>query len=461
MKFKFLILSSLVFLLFSCKTSLKTTRPDEAYLASQLQPKPSTVALTIDLDIPTLEKSINNSLRGSIYEDNKFEGDNLMVKVTKTADLKFAVNGNVINCNLPLKVWVRTGYKKELLGLTAEDYYEANGAMTVNVSIAFALDKTWNLQTDTKINGYQWTEKPVVTAAGVNMPVTFLADITLKSLKGKIANSIDKTIAEKANLRQTMDKTWAEMQDPMQLNKEHDVWLKIRPIDLCTTPIQGTGKNMRIDLALNSVIETSVGGKPATVAKSKLPEYKSVSCVRPDFSIRTNVRVSYDKLTEIGKTMLVGKEFTQGSKKVRIDSLKFFGQNDYLVVQVGVSGSANGVIYCMGKPVYDNNTHTLTIKDFDFELKTRNVLMKSASWLLKREFIKMIEPMLNIPLKEQVNTLISTGNSSLKNYPVTKGVTLNGNLKNVQLDNIIITNDAILVDGELNGVLKVAVGDMF
>lgn len=461
MKTRVLIFSCLAFVLFSCKTNLQTSRPNEAYLSSQVEPKPSTVALSIDIDIPTLEKSINNSLRGFIYEDNKFEDDNLMVKVSKTSDLHFSVTNNVINCNLPLKVWVRTGYKKELLGLKAEDYYDATGAMTVNVSIAFAIDKGWNLLTDTKINGYQWTQKPTISAAGVNMPITFLADVTVKSLKSKIESSIDKVIAQKANLRNTMENAWGKMQEPMLLDKNYNVWLKIKPIDLCTTPIRGTGNKMHVDLALNSVLETSVGIEPYSIDKTKLSDYKSISCVKPDFSIRSNVRVSYEKLTEIAKQMVVGKEFKDGSKHVRIDSLKFFGQNDYLVVQVGLSGSANGVVYCMGRLAYDNNTQTLNITDFDFELKTRNVLMKSANWLLHKEFLKIIEPMLHIPMKDQVNAIISSGNNTLKSYTIVKGVNLNGNLKDVKLDKIIITKDAIVVQGELNGVLKVSVGDLF
>jgi len=461
MKLKFLIFGSVAMLLFSCKSQLNTSKPNEAYLASQVENKPSTVSLSVDLDIPQLERSLNNSLKGSIYEDNKLEDDNLMMKVSKTGDIHFAVNGNKIDCVLPLKVWVKTGFKKELFGLKAESYYEANGALTANVSIAFVLQKDWTLKTQTTINGYQWTQRPTIQAAGVTIPITTVADIAIKSLRGKISSIVDKSIDNKADMHSKLEQTWTELQDPMLVNKDYNMWLDIKPLEIYTTPIIGTGKQLHINLGLSSLIETSVGAKPVVAAKNKLPEYKVVSSIQPDFSIYSKVSITYDKLTEIAKKMVVGQEFAQGSKKVRIDSLTFFGQNDYLVVQVAVSGSAKGIIYCMGKLAYDNNTQMLSVTDFDFELKTRSVLLKSANWLLHKEFLKKIEPMLNISLKDQMGTMISSGNSFLKNYQIQKGVSLNGNLKNVSFNKITITKDAIVVNGEVSGNVKIAVGELF
>jgi len=75
--------------------------------------------------------------------------------------------------------------------------------------------------------------------------------------------------------------------------------------------------------------------------------------------------------------------------------------------------------------------------------------------------LKKIEPMLNISLKDQMGTMISSGNSFLKNYQIQKGVSLNGNLKNVSFNKITITKDAIVVNGEVSGNVKIAVGELF
>ncbi len=461
MKTNIILFSSMALLLFSCKTNLSTVRPDENYIAPKVESKLSSIALNVDIDIPALEKSLNKSLKGVIYEDNNFEDDNLEVNVTQTADIKFSVFGNTIKTVLPLKLWVKTGYKKELFGLKAEDYYEVNGEMQVEASIVFGVDKSWKIITKTNIDKYQWTKKPYITAAGVNVPVTMVADLIILSLKGKIAKTVDKIIAEEFDLQSTMQKTWAELQDPIQIEQDHDIWLKIRPVAFCSTPIVGTGNRMKIGFSFDSYVETTVAFKPEAQAKTKLPEYKLVNCLIPDFSVYSNVAVSYKKLGHIARMMVVGQEFSQSGKRVMIDSLSFFGQGDNLVVQVAVSGSANGTFYCIGKPYYDESSRMLMIKDLDFELKTRNTLLKSANWLLHKEFLEKIEPMLEIPLGSEIDAMLTSGNDFLKEYKLAKGITLRGRLSKISFDKITITNKSIIVGGVIKGQLRLQIDDLF
>lgn len=461
MKFKFFILSSLVFLLFSCKTQIKTLRPDENYVSPRVENKLSSVALNIDIDILALEKSLNKSLKGVIYEDKNFEDDHLEVRVTQTSDINFTVLGNKITAVLPLKIWTKTGYRKELFGLKAESYYEAHGEMLAVVSMVFGIDKDWTLGTTTSIDKYQWTKKPFVTAAGVDIPVTTIADLTLLTLKKKISKEVDKALAQKIDFPSLMQKTWNDLQEPIQLDAQHNIWLKVKPKAICTSPILGQGSRLKFDVTLDSYVETTVGFKPAAHAKTKLPPYKTAECILPVLNLHSNIAVSYSKLEQLAKTMLVGQEFVQSGKKVKIDSVHFYGQKDFLVVQLAVSGSANGTIYCIGKPYYDKSTRMLKVKDFDFELETKNSLIKTANWLMHKEFLNKIKPMLDIPLGGDIDALISTGNSQLKNYPLYKGVTLKGRLSNISLADILITKHAIVVGGEIEGYLRLELKDLF
>ena len=137
-----------------------------------------------------------------------------------------------------------------------------------------------------------------------------------------------------------------------------------------------------------------------------------------------------------------------------------FGQGDNIVVVINVEGSANGTVYCIGKLQYDNQTQALKITDFDFEMKTRNALLKSANWLLHKNFLKMIEPMLTISLKDQMQGAITSSNSFLKSYQIRKGATLNGNLNQITLDKITITPHSIILGGAASGSLKIELGDL-
>jgi len=453
---------ALIAILFSCKTQLSTIKPDENYVPATIENKPSTIALAIELDILQLEKSINNTIKGTIYEDNNIDDDNLMVKVIKQQDIHFGVVGNTINCSLPLKIWVKYRLKRTVLGVTVNSDYEATGAMTLDVSSVFNLSKDWKVNTTTTIGKYQWTEKPTINAVGMSIPVSFVADMAIKSLKSKISASVDKAITDNVNIRNPMEQTWNLMQNPVNVNKDYDLWLKVNPLAIYSTPIIGKGNKISFNMGINTIIETSVGSAlTAAPTKTKLPDYQISNEVKPEFLINTNINVSFQKITDIAQKYIVGKEYKEGKKHIKIDKVTMFGKGDTLVVVIDVEGSANGTIYCVGKLQYDATAQALTITNFDFEMKTRNALLKSANWLMHKSFLKMIEPMLTIPLKDQMQGALTAGNSFMKGYQIRKGVTLKGNLNNVLFDKITITPQSIIIGGTISGSMKIELGELF
>ena len=151
-----------------------------------------------------IEKSINNHFKDIIYNDTSLVDDNLKLKVWKQQDLRFSLNGSHINCIMPLKIWVETGFRKKILGATFQQNYEANGAITLDVSIDYHIQNDWSVITSTKINDYTWTQKPTVKVAGTEMPITFISNIILKSLQKKIDKSIDEAIEKSMSLVRTI-----------------------------------------------------------------------------------------------------------------------------------------------------------------------------------------------------------------------------------------------------------------
>lgn len=448
-------------LLFSaCKTQLSTTRPQESYLPPTVAKK-STVAVKLHIDIAKLEQSLNQSLAHSVYEDNRFDDDHWLMKVTKANNLQFAVNGNELRCTLPLKVWVKTGYKKNILGLTIEDYYEANGAVTVMLTVKFAIDKHWNLVTNSTIERIHWTSAPKISTGHLNIPVETLSNLTIKIMRDKIESSIDKAIAKQVNLPKIMTDAWAQIQKPILLDNEYNAWLTINPSAVYSTPISGNGRYMDFTLGMEGILSTTVGTPPTEATKSSLPEYKIAKHIAPNFSLNTDIQISFEKMSQLAHQLVVGQEFSSKGMKVRIDSLRLFGQNDKLVVEAHVSGSAKGTIYCLGTPIFDKQTQTLRIENFDFELNTRNALLKSANWLLHKQFLSKIEPMLTIPLEKEIATITADANKTLEKYLLLKGIFLNGKINGITFEDIHISPEALYVTGIANGNITISINEIF
>ncbi len=457
------VISCILLITNGCKSvDLTTANPGEEYQEAILEHKTSLIGVGVNINIPELEKSINKNFSGLIYEDANFKDDNLLMKVWKQKDITFSMEKNVIHANVPLKIWVKTGFKKDVLGINVEDYYEANGAINIQASIAFQISKNWKLVTNTIIDDHRWIEKPTIKVVGIPLPLTAIADLSIKAFKSKITSSIDDAIVQHVNLSQILDNLWAKIQDPIQVDKDFDIWLKLTPQNLYSTPIVAKNNMLVFNIGLSSIVESSMGKeltKPSK--KTTLPEYKIGSNLQSQFGINSNIYLSYDKLTQIANQYIVGQEFKQAGKVVRIDSVKLYGKKDLLIIQVVVSGSVKGDIFCQGKLNYDNSNRKISISDFDFAINTKHVLVKSANWLLHKSFLKMIEPMLTIDMKPQVDEVLESCNTLLAHYPIQKGVILKGHLNTIWIDPIQVTKEGILLPGYIKGDLSVDIGGLF
>jgi len=455
------VVAVLPLLLASCATNrLNIEKPKESYVEPSFEEKMSTIGMSLDIDMPSLEKSINALLPSLLYEDNDMENNNMMIKVWKTQNIRFSVSGNKISCTLPLKIWVQTGFKKTVLGITAQQYYQANGAITVKLSTSFQLLNDWKLVTYTTLDSYSWTEKPTINVAGFAMPVTTIADLTINAMKKTINSSINEAVEKNLDVKSIMEEAWKKSQEPVLIDKEYDAWLKISPEKIYSTTITNTGNSININLGMDAVIEASIGKKPATPRRVLLPNYQQVTQIKPNFNIGLNVEVEMKKLKEIVQKEIIGKTFEQGRNKIIINEIDIYGHDGFLVVGVNVIGSVKGTIYCVGKLYFDNEVQSLRITDFDFDVKTKNALVKSANWLLHKKFLSLIEPYLTVPLKKEIDEVMQSSNTMLDNYTITKGVSLKGKINSVTFNNIDITNSSVIIRGKLKGNLKLFVNQL-
>jgi hypothetical protein len=384
-----------------------------------------------------------------------------MLKVWKTQNIRFSINGNKLSCTLPLKIWAQTGFKKTVLGITAQQYYQANGAITVKLTTYFQLSNDWKLTTYTSLDSYTWTEKPTINVAGFAMPVTTIADIVINSMKKTINNSINEAVAENLNIKSIMEETWKKAQEPILIDKNYDAWLKITPEKIYSTAISNSGNNLNLNMGMDAVIEANVGKKPVSPKKlPPLPNYQQVSQIKPNFNIRLSVDMDMKKIKEIAQKEILGKTFEQGRKKIIINDIDIYGHDGFLVIAVGVVGSVKGTVYCIGKLQFDNEIQSLRITDFDFDMKTKNALVKTANWLLHKKFLNMIEPYLSISLKKEIDEVVQSSNEMLKGYEVMKGAVLNGKINSVTFNTIDITNSSVVVRGSLKGNIKLVVNQL-
>lgn len=426
--------------------------PEERY-DTRFEEKKSLINIPVRVNMQELEVSLNRQLNGVLYEDKDMnDGDDMMVKAEKRSDIKLSIAGKQINYRTPLNLWIKYD-----LGLTT---VEATGALSLNFKTTFDIKNDWTVDTQTDIEGYEWLEKPKLRVVGVNLPIGFIADMILKNSKAKLTKSIDKLAKDNLDLRKMVEDAWKRFFDPVLVAPQYNTWLTLNPESIGMTPLTTVNNELLSTIVVESMPGIKIGDRPATVSPRALPPLRYVDKALDDFVIHLKADVSFREAERIAQTSLVGQTFTQGKRAVKIEDVKLYGQGNNLVVTTRLSGSYEGNIYLIGKPVYNIKTNKIDLDNLDFSLETKSFLVKSGAWILKSTLRKKLQENLDFLLDYNLKGIQDQLQQQLAHFALTPGAFLKGQLQQLNIENVYLTQDAIMVDLGLQGKVNVVVNGL-
>lgn len=448
---------SVVMMLTSCRT-LKIEKPVESYKPEVVRPQPSVIGFTTEAKLSDIQKELNREFTGLIYEDNSLDdngGDNLMVKAWKQGDITLTMKDNVIGYRVPLKIWIKAGFKVDKFGVTLSDYRELNGALALKFKTALTLNSDWTLSTKTEADGYEWLMDPVVKVGGLSIPVKFVADLILQGNLKTMGKTIDESVKSYLDLKPYALQTWKSLNEPVSLNEEYKLWLKIQPEGFFASPITSPNGVIRLRSGVKSVIETYVGQKPDIPAPGPLPKLQISNDINDLVIVNASIDIPFSEINSQASKYLKGQTFTQGKRTVKVENIDIYGSDGKLVAATTLSGSFKGTIYFKGIPAFNPLDSTLIIKEFDFDISTKNMLVKSAAWIYQGGFRNMIARQMIWPFAADIKMMHKELNQSLRYYNLADGVTLNGQVSRLSVGDILITPEGVKPFLSAEGKLKV------
>jgi hypothetical protein len=286
-------------------------------------------------------------------------------------------------------------------------------------------------------------------------------DITNQVLKGlKSELDLAKTELEKnygiVDLKSRFQQVWD------QLNKVYNLygmgWLQINPRQVRINSLFAKNDSLNVNLGLSARPVISFE-KPAEHT-SWIPNISTFPA-KPGFSIFLDAVLNYDSLSNLLNSQVTGKSFDLDKgplkKKFIIKQCQLYGGNrDKLVIKVEFTGSDNGVLYLVGKPVYDTEKKKLEIKEIDFDIKSKDALLKAADWLFNKRIINEIEKYAQYDLQSFLDTAKS-GLSQQLNRELITGVTSSGVIDDLKLIGIYPGLQHLVIRSNCTGQLAVKV----
>ncbi len=286
-------------------------------------------------------------------------------------------------------------------------------------------------------------------------------DITKQVLKGLNAE-LDAAKAELDKTYGTIDlkPRFQELWD--QLNKPYDLyglgWLQVNPQRIRLNSIFARNDSLNVNLGLSARPVISFE-KPVEYS-SWVPNITDFSN-KPGFNIFLDAVLNYDSLSRLLTLQVEGQEFDLNKgpvkKKFIFKDCKIYGAgNEKLIIRVNFTGTDNGTLYLLGKPVYDNNSHMLEIKDIDFDIKSKDALLKTADWLFTKRITSEISKHARYDLTAFIDSAKNGINEQL-NQEWRKGIRSRGVINDLKLAGIFPLEKFLVVRSHCSGSLSVVV----
>lgn len=465
-------------LLNACKVKTANPPAPTKVAAVQVNRPLSTLNLPISLEVEDLQDAINNQFKGILYNDNSFENnndDNLILKVTKIADFKLSAKGDKIMIVAPLEVYVKGRLKKDFFSMFDQDFgidksKEATFKLDVTVNTKLNLNQDWDIITKSEA-GFQWREQPYLELGPIKIPIGSIIETVVNNQIADINKKLDAEITKNIKLKPMALQFWNQLQTPIEVSERYQTYLKITPEFISMSNIKSDGKKIDVNLGFRSDISVISGYKPEPVEPRPLPKLQQQTRSDSTFNLYFNVNVPYAFATEQAKKEFVGKEmqFDNGMQLITLNDISFFNNGDkigmmldvYAVLKNGIfKKKFKGIVYALGTPVYNDTTQVVSIKNFEFDIKSRDALVGTAEWLLKNNLRKKIEEKLNFPVKEQLEKAQKTADESLNNAKI-PGMKLKGKVENIKPQSIKLSEENIQLIIQSTGKINVLLNSKY
>lgn len=421
---------------FSCKSRIVMPAPElEAQVQVEELPM-SEISIPIQIPYREIELALEKKQGNLIYEDNSYDNnnkDNIKLIVTKTGAFRFQGIKDLIRITLPLKIWFSGQYEACSICPKVETSTEFEANITFSSKIT--LYPNWLIDTKTESSSFEITKDPYIKLGPLRINIKTLVEKELSTQLKDLATRIDYEIKNSINLKKEADKFWKLIQKPYLVDSTYNAWIRLEPYEFIMAPIVCNDKMMLLKGGLKTRIITSFGSMPAGNT-TPLPNI-TVAQPSSQFKVELEVDLPFKEASKLANGVLKDSVFAvTKNKNIKIDEIDIFGANNEVFIKTFTSLDLHSIFYLKGKPAFDSKTNELYLADLDYDLRTKQGLIKSANWLFKSTIRNKIAKAFRFDLTDQFNAAQASLNGYLQNYTVQDFFLVNGKVNTLKLKSV-------------------------
>jgi len=429
-------------------------------------PVPSTVNIPVEIKTAIIENTVHGIFSGTFFRsDTSILGGLTGIKISarRNGPVKISADGGELAYNLPIAVTMRISTTVSAMGLSHTENQDVEAAISMNMRSKVSLRNDWRPATVTRAAGYKWTSEPVLKARSLTIPIKPAASYFADMLTEIIGPMIDKALANSDIIKKSViTPLWEQLCTPISFTvpeTQETLWMSFNPTELYLSNINGHGASISALVGIRAVTEAVMGAMPEKREPPPLPNFtEPPENSDSDFAVNLYAEVPYANATALCKDKFKGKTFRSGMNKITVNDIEITGADaaGTLLIKMDVSGSMKGTVLLTGRAVYDEKDKTLSLANIDFDLATSSQYQQAKKRLLKGIIVKKMKPLIKFPLSAILDAEALT-QTLLTDYPIQKGITLNGKIETLTLRGVETTESAIRAAVLASGTAKVTV----
>ena len=440
-----------------CGSSKKIEIPQPNETASVPMPYEipnSAINIGLSLTWKELAKQVNTLMPAQIMDDKDFNKDGLKLNIKKTGDINISFLVNQIQTAIPMSA--RVLYRYGVFG--AYDTKEVRMQGTVYLLSYITIDEM-AIRTKTKIDRIEWEQNPSLIFYGSNVPIGFIIDPILKNQSSNIASGIDDALKSVLDFKPIIKDQLQFFRDPILLSKELSMWLQVTPSTLATSPLKMNKQLVELDITMNTKLKTTLGKQPAQSSKFSNLSFKTETPALKETQIKLPIETDYTELSNLFTSKMKGQAIYENkNKKVFLDSIKLWHSDQKLLIGVKTTGAVSGWIYLKGVPKYNSSNSELYLDELDYDVSTKNFLVKSVNWLLSGKILGLFKENSKYSLRTDLDNLKKELSKQLNGYKPIDSVVIKFKLNALDFEQIHLTNSAIVSIFDIRAMIKTEVG---
>ncbi len=208
---------------------------------------------------------------------------------------------------------------------------------------------------------------------------------------------IDESIAS-VDLKTPIEDVWKALQISMPVEGMGFLNLRPQAIDIEPISLDKQTAFVTANLIFSPIFSTDT----LVETNTPLPFLTKIKS-KDNFNLPVLTIASYDSINSILAVNMKDLVIPYKKKKIIITSAKALGPvGNRLLFEVVFSGGKKGKLYLLGTPTYDTKSRIINFPDLEFDIRSRDAILKSAKWLFDRKLTEALRSKAQYDLSEQM-----------------------------------------------------------